>query len=205
MNPAILNLVIPSGADFSHTIQLKHGLVLRGDLMPGGGNSIKIDPLPIELPNNFLLSFPSPAGSIDLITTARTPINTPTISIQPYTGTAKLAAGSIAPTLPQNLTGHVWRGALRRKYHDATPLFDFGFVLDPLNGLMTMKATAAQTRASPPNAIYSDFPKKNLHLDTSFTAQVWNSAYFWDVECLQNGLVQRVFNGRAWVTWGATR
>jgi hypothetical protein len=206
MSIAVLNLVIPRGVDFVHSIELRHGLILVNDLLPGA-TSIKIRPLPIDLPANFELSFPiSNGGSINLITTAIAPAGATTVPVQAYTGVSKLAWGVIAQTLPQDLTGQVWRGQVRRGYHDMDPLVSLDFVLNPLNGLVTIKAPKAKTLLLPPNAIYSDLPSTNLNKESSFTPALWQQSYFWDAEySLPTGEVFRAFNGRVWVTWEATR
>lgn len=208
MSIAALNLVIPRGVDFAHTIELRHGLILANDLLPGA-TLIKIRPLPIDLPANFELSFPisnGNGGSINLITTAITVAGATTVLVQVYGGASKLSWGVIAQTLPKDLSGQVWRGQVRRGYNDIDPLISLDFIISPLSGLITIKAPKSKTLLLPPNAIYSDLPTANLNKESSFTQALWQQSYFWDAEySLPTGESFRAFNGRVWVTWEATR
>jgi hypothetical protein len=206
MSIATLNLIIPRGVDFIHTVQLMHGLILVNDLLPGA-TSIEIQPLPIDLPANFELDFPTGNGSsINLISTSITMAGATTVQVQPYMGVAKLSWGAIAQTLPQDLSGQIWRGQLRRVYNDIDPLLTFDFTTNPVNGLVVIKAAKIKTQSLTPNAIYSELPTTNLDKNSGFSEAIWRQAYFWDAEySLSSGEVYRAFQGRAWITWEATR
>jgi hypothetical protein len=212
MSPAVFNIAIHKGSVFRQTFEFRHGLRLVDDLLPGNITApmtIRIDPLLIDLPANYRLRFPIKpyrgCTSIDLTTTTVTPAGEGLMTIEPYNQEIKIPYGSIAKTLPQDLTGQIWRGAIRKEYADVAPLLQFNFSLDPLLGLVIMKASAALTASMLSNAIYSDLPE-NLQLPDFFDQKIWQGAYFWDAEYeLPTGDVYRAFQGRAWVTAEATR
>lgn len=213
MSPTDLNLVIPQGTTFTKTVVLRHGLRLARDLRSNiqtPPTSITIVPLPIDLPSGYKLSFPlSGCNFVDLVTTAITPIGSDTVPIQPYTGKANLACNSTANTLPINLTGETWRGACRKTYEDATPLFNWSFIVDPLIGRIvgTVSATATTAIAltKKERIIYSDIPK-DYQLEKNFRPEIWAKAWFYDWErVLPDGRIDRVFEGRLWMTSEATR
>jgi hypothetical protein len=208
--PAIFNLAISKGAVFQQTFEFRHGLRLLDDLLPDSSETIiRINPLSIDLPANYRLRFPikpqKGRTSIDLITTTSTPAGNDTVAILPYTGNLKIPYGSVAPTLPHDLTGQNWRGSLRAEYNDADPLLQFSFTKDLARGLVTMKAVANLTANLPPNAIYSDLPA-DLQVAHGFSPKIWQDGYFWDAEYELPSLdVYRAFNGRCWVTPEVTR
>jgi hypothetical protein len=212
MSPSVFNIAIHKGSDFKQTFEFRHGLRLVDDLLPGNitaPTNIRIDPLSIDLPANYRLRFPIKpyrgCTSIDLTTATVTAAGADLVSISPYTQDAKIPCGSIAKTLPQDLTGQIWRGAIRKEYSDAAPLLQFTFAVDPLLGLVIVRVPATLTTPLLSNAIYSDLPE-NLQTKNLFLPRIWQNAYFWDAEYeLPTGDVYRAFQGRAWVTPEATR
>lgn len=209
---ATYNIVIPKGAVFLQTFEFRHGLRLLQDLLPSTTtaiNSIEIEPLPIDLPANYRLRFPIKpyrgCSVIDLVTAAVTPAGTDRVSILPYAQDTKISRGAVAQTLPQDLTGQVWRAAVRKEYADAAPLLQFDLVIDPLRGQVVMRASAALTIPLLSNSIYSDLPE-DLQSEGSFSPKAWQRSYFWDAEYeLPSGDVHRAFYGRCWVIPEATR
>lgn len=142
---------------------------------------------------------------VEVTTIAITPAGSDLVSIVPFTQDAKISCGSIAQTLPQDLTGQVWRGAVRKEYSDSSPLLEFDFIVNPLLGLLTIKSPATITALLQSNAVYSDLPR-DLQLPDSFSPKIWQNAYYWDAEYeMPAGDVYRAFQGRVWITPEATR
>ena len=216
MAPSQLNLVIPQGETYKRTIDPVHGLRLAKDLRPNLSvppASIEIDPLPVALPANYVLKFPlKGCDTLKLVTNAVTSAGSDTVSIQPYTGSATLPCGSLANTVPVDITGEIWRGSCRKKYSDLFPVFSWSIETFPSQSRIVGTVEAGVTSAIVLNdrerIIFSDVPKNedDWQIEAKFKREIWAKAWFYDWErVFANGEIERVLQGRLWLTSEATK
>jgi hypothetical protein len=208
MSPQTLNLVIPQGTTLVKTFRFQHQLVLAKDLVPSISSpptTLKINPLPVDLPSGYPLTFPlTGCDTVELITSGITAAGSQTVNIAPYAGTQALKCGASAATLPKDLTGQVWTGASKADYR-LNKILQFSFLMTPLSGLITMKALASDTALLTPNCQYDQLPAPaDQQKQIAYPADVWAKAYFWDAEYIFGGDTTRVLQGRLFVPAEAT-
>lgn len=204
----IYNLLIPQGTTFSRLFRFLYELILAQDVLPNA-ESIDVFPLPVALPDGFVLKFPGQGcNTIDLIASGDAEIGSEVINIAPYLGADALECRSRAKLLPVNLEGSTWRAAVRAAYLDAEPILTFA--CQPLdNGLVQVRAAEALTAAAPSNCIYDQLPQfqnpvRDFQNLNSFDARLLKKAYFWDLESETAMGVSRKIYGRVFIPGEAT-
>ncbi|MGL5059032.1 MAG: hypothetical protein ACRC62_03535 [Microcoleus sp.] len=213
------NILIRKGATFDPAFQFVHEIVLSKDLR-SGATLLNIEPLTVALPLGTVLSFPLPDSceTVDVTLSADAlVIGSRTLQIEPYTGKATVSCGTGAEGSPIDLTGRIYRGAIRKTEGDPAPLATFTCTTTPAEGIVVASLTSEVTRILPTNCEWLDLPqaqiperdfqdrnqfvieRKNKEID------IYQQGYYWDLE-YQIGLrVEAVFRGRAFVCWEAAQ
>jgi hypothetical protein len=199
MAPQTHHLIFRQGTTLIKTFEFFHALRLSKDLLPNT-NRIRITPLTIGLPAGFELVFPQ-SNSDDIVLTITSPLlaGDPVASILPYAGVLPLLRGSQAKTLPRDLTGQVWSGALKADYRQGR-LLQPSFTVMPTDGVVMMEAADTATASVRPNCRYDQLPEMGKWQDiNAYPADLVKKAYYWDAEYRVNGRTFGALQGRAFV------
>jgi hypothetical protein len=203
MAPQTYHLVFRQGTTLIKTFEFFHALKLSKDLLPNAGtpaDKIRIIPLTIGLPVGFELIFPQSNGD-EIILTLTSPLvaGNSIVNILPYTGTTALLRGSQAKTLPRDLTGQVWSGALKADYRQ-NGLLQSSFTVRAADGIVIMEASDTATASVRPNCKYDQLPEIGKWQDiSSYHADLVKKAYYWDAEYRINGRTFGALQGRCFV------
>jgi hypothetical protein len=207
-SPATRHLIIPQGTSVIEPFQIVHSVRLTAAFvlsLPAPPSSISVYPLSIALPAGYLLVFRVGDKTVELTTAQPADIGAKSISIAPHTGTVGIPANSVAGTLPRDLTGMIWSGAVKADYRVPEKILQFTFDITPLSGLIIMRASYADTAQMRPNCTYEQLPPETRQQEkTAYDPAVWAKGYYWDAEYLKAGEIFRVFQGRLFVPAEAT-
>ena len=218
MGTSVYNLLIQKGETFTRSFRFRHTLELSKDVIPSASlppTTIAVKQLPVALPVGYTIQFPiqGSCATIDLEVATAAPLGAEVITILPYTSTRRLRCGTTTAILPIDLTGLIWRAAIRDAEDSDAPLLSFTFSVPvPESGVVEMTASALLTAATESNARFDEIPcfyetPLSIQSATNFADQeVYNRAYFWDLESEDvGGNVSRKLYGRCWIVWESTR
>jgi hypothetical protein len=209
MAPQTHHLVFRQGTTLLQVFQFRHVLMLAKKLSPSVSTPVDrlyIRAMTVDLPSGYELVFDrSDIEQVVLTTASITPAGSGFVHILPYTGSLSLPIGAATRTLPRDLTGQVWSGAIKSDYRQLSKLLVPTFTTDPLQGILTIEASDAATALMPANCRYDQLPAQNdWQRLTAYSSDVLKKGYYWDAEYRINGRTFAMLQGRCFVFSEAT-